>query len=121
MGPAFGFVGHWYYVGGFLGLAIGGVITGILLRLIRGFYDWGRHNESVVVIYPYLLSIGFGEAAATPMGWVTGLPFVLLPLIILLRLCQQTHIRKRKKRGMQDGGELEESRKRNREMERGID
>lgn len=81
MGPAFAFVGHWYYVAGFAGLLIGGLVTGALFRFIRGILDNGRGNESVQLLYPLLLGIGFGEAASTPWYWFYGLPFVLLPFL----------------------------------------
>jgi hypothetical protein len=89
MGPAFGFVGHWYYVAGFIGLAIGGLVTGILLRAIRAYYDLGQQNHGTMVIYPILASAGFFEAAATPLYWLCfNLPFLLLLFAPVLYACR---------------------------------
>ncbi len=84
MGPAFCFVGHWYYVGGFVGLIIGGSVTGILLRTIRGFHDVSPGNHGMIIVYPFLLSLGFAEAASTPWYWFYTLPFVLLPFLVVI-------------------------------------
>ncbi len=84
MGPAFCFVGHWYYVGGFVGLMIGGLTTGVLLRTIRSFHDLNPSNQGMIIIYPFLLSIGFAEAASTPWYWFYTLPFVLLPFLVVI-------------------------------------
>jgi len=89
MGPAFAFTGHWYYVGGLVGLMVGGVLTGVLFRFIRGFLDWSPQNHSVLITYPFLLSIGFSEAATTPGIWIFSLPFVLLPFIFVVYFCRE--------------------------------
>ncbi len=89
MGPAFCFVGHWYYVGGFIGLSLGGLLTGVLLRVIRAYFDLNEKNQGVTLLYPLLISIGFFEAAFTPLYWVFfSLPFLLFPLIVILALCR---------------------------------
>lgn len=89
MGPSFGFVGHWYYVGGFVGVIIGGIVTGILLRFIRGMFELNPKNQGVIVVYPFLLSIGFAEAASTPWYWFYTLPFVLLPFLAIIYFARE--------------------------------
>ncbi len=89
MGPAFCFVGHWYYVGGFFGLMLGGLFTGFLLRTIRAFFDVHADNQGVILLYPLLISIGFFEAAFTPLYWVFfSLPAIIIPLVVILFLCR---------------------------------
>lgn len=83
MGPAFTFAGHWYYVGGAVGLALGGLLTGLLLRLIRNVYERAFPSDGDIILYTMLFPIGFGEAVATPLGWITSLPLSLLPVFIL--------------------------------------
>jgi hypothetical protein len=90
MGPAFTFVGHWFYVGGPIGLIVGGLLTGVLFRAIRTIYDRGNRSEGDILIYVSLIGIGFSEAAATPFVWVSSLPFVLGPLVLILFLCRAT-------------------------------
>jgi hypothetical protein len=85
-GPSFTFVGHWYYVAGPLGMLIGGIMTGVLLRTIRGIYDRDPGNIGDWMVFTSLLFIGLGEAAATPLLFFTSLPFQLIPLVIALRL-----------------------------------
>jgi hypothetical protein len=88
MGPAFTFVGHWYYVGGPIGLIFGGLLTGVLFRIIRTIYDRGNRSEGDILIYVSLIGIGFSEAASTPLAWLSTLPFVLGPLALILFLCR---------------------------------
>ena len=87
-GPAFGFVGHWYYVAGPIGLLLGGLLTGILMRVIRTIYDRGKTSLAELMVYATLIYLGFNEAAATPLIWVFTLPFSLGPLILMLILCR---------------------------------
>ena len=89
MGPAFAFVGYWYLTGGFVALAVGGFVTGTLLRFIRTLYDVSPRNHSMLIIYPLLLPIGFLEAASTPWYWLFTYPFLLIPLVLLLRFIGQ--------------------------------
>jgi hypothetical protein len=88
MGPAFTFVGHWYYVAGPVGLIFGGLLTGVLFRIIRTIYDRGNRSEGDILIYVSLIGIGFSEAASTPLAWLSTLPFVLGPLALILFLCR---------------------------------
>jgi hypothetical protein len=88
MGPAFTFVGHWFYVGGPIGLILGGLITGVLFRTIRTIYDRGKGREGDILIYVSLIGLGFTEAAATPFGWLSTMPFLLGPLALILFLCR---------------------------------
>ena len=88
MGPAFTFVGHWFYVAGPIGLILGGLLTGVLFRTIRTIYDRGNRSEGDILIYVSLIGIGFSEAASTPLAWLSTLPFVLGPLALILFLCR---------------------------------
>lgn len=81
MGPAFTFAGHWYYVGGAFGLVFGGLLTGLLLRLIRHIYERAFPSEGDIILYTILVTIGFGEAAGTPLLFLTSLPILLVPLV----------------------------------------
>lgn len=95
MGPAFTFAGHWYYVGGPVGLILGGLITGSLLRIIRHVYDRsGGRSEGDIILYSALIQIGFMEVAATPLGWIYTLPLTLLPLLALFVFCTTRKTRK---------------------------
>ncbi len=95
MGPAFTFAGHWLYVGGPMGLILGGILTGVLFRTIRTIYDRGHRNEGDTFIYASLISIGFSEAASTPLAWVSTLPLALGPLVLILYLCRATSEKQR--------------------------
>ncbi len=86
-GPAFTFIGHWYYVLGPLGLIAGGLLTGVLLRFIRSLYDRCAGSEADILVYSQLIIIGFSEAAATPLYWLFSLPFSLLPILVLIKWC----------------------------------
>jgi hypothetical protein len=88
MGPAFTFVGHWYYVAGPFGLILGGLLAGVLFRLIRTLYDRDSGSEGGLLVYVSLISVGFSEAAATPLSWILTLPFVVGPLALILFLCR---------------------------------
>lgn len=95
-GPALTFTGHWFYVAGWLGMVLGGLITGILLRTIRSWYDQAAGNHSALIIYPFLLPIGFMEAASTPWYWVFYQPFVVLPFILVAYFCRENASRPKK-------------------------
>jgi len=84
MGPALTFAGHWYAVGGGVALMIFGFLTGVLLKSIRTIYDRSPGNEGDLLLFSALIPIGFSEAAATPLNWVFTLPFVLIPLVLIL-------------------------------------
>ncbi len=88
MGPALTFAGHWYYIGGPLALMAGGLFTGSLLRIIRNVYDRSGGSEGDLILYVMLITIGFGEAVATPLGWVYSLPLTLLPILVLFVICK---------------------------------
>lgn len=88
-GPAFTFAGVWYHVGGMLGLIVGGLYTGVLLRVIRTFLERSPRSEGAILIYPHLLMVGFFEAAFEPMEWTIRLPTNVLPLVVILYLCRQ--------------------------------
>ncbi|PPD49816.1 MAG: hypothetical protein CTY16_03075 [Methylobacter sp.] len=85
MGPAFSYIGHWYYVGGAVALVIAGIATGIFFRAIYSYYDYNSNSQGTVILYSLLIPIGFGEASTTPMSWVFTLPFILIPLGVVLR------------------------------------
>lgn len=89
-GPSFTFTGHWYYVGGPIGLIFGGLVTGILFRLIRTVYDRSPGSEGDVLLFASSMMIGFGEAVATPFLFLTSLPFQLGPLVVVLWLSRAT-------------------------------
>jgi hypothetical protein len=83
-GPAPGFVASWYYNAGALGLAIGGLLVGVLMRVIRGMYDRTGRNESYFIIYFLVGPLGFGEAVGHPFGFIYTLPLLLVPLVVML-------------------------------------
>lgn len=83
-GPSFGYIGHWYAVGGPLMLVVAGLFTGGLFRAIRSIYDRPGRNEGDLILYMVLVPIGFGEAAVVPMWWIFSLPLTLIPLLTLV-------------------------------------
>ena len=85
-GPSFTFLGHWFYVAGPLGVLLGGILTGVLLRTIRGIHDRDPGNASDMIVFTSLIAVGLAEAASTPLLFLTTLPFQLLPLVMALRL-----------------------------------
>jgi len=88
-GPAFTLVGHWYAIGGPIALALASFLTGTVFRTIRGIYDRSR-GEADAILYMMLGSIGFNEAAATPLFFLFTLPYTLLPVLLLFRICRIT-------------------------------
>jgi hypothetical protein len=88
-GPAPGFVASWYYNAGALGLLIGGLLVGIVLRVVRGAYDLAARNESYFIIYFLVGPVGFGEAVGHPFGFVYTLPLLLVPLAMMLFLIRR--------------------------------
>jgi hypothetical protein len=94
MGPSFTFVGHWYSVGGVLALAFASVLTGAAFRAVRGVYDRLPGSEGDIILYASLVPLGFGECAGEPLFFVFGLPFTIVPLIVLLRWCGRSDVAK---------------------------
>lgn len=88
MGPAFTFVGCWYYAGGLLAVIVAGILTGMFLRLIRTIYDRDPSNESNILFYSQVAMIGASEAIS-PLGWIFWFPFAIIPLLIFFRICRQ--------------------------------
>ncbi|MBA4388070.1 MAG: hypothetical protein C0404_08825 [Verrucomicrobia bacterium] len=88
MGPAFTFVGYWYYLGGYVALVLAAIGTGVLFRLVRGLFDRAPGNQGDVILYSQLYLFGFGEAATTPTGWLYSLPFTMLFLLLVFRFCK---------------------------------
>ena len=88
-GPSFTFAGHWYYAGGPVGLFLGGLLTGVIFRAIRAIRERDTKNIGDLLLYSQLLLIGFNEAAATPLYWLTILPFTVIPLLALLYFCRE--------------------------------
>ena len=84
-GPAFGFLGYWYHLGGFLGLLIGGLWTGFFLKFLRQIYKRNPNSEGNLILFLPLVLIGFKEAAATPFNWIFTLPFILIVLVLVLK------------------------------------
>jgi len=89
VGPAFTFVGHWYAIGGPIALILAGFLTGALFRCIRCIFDRRPGSEGDVLLYVMLLMIGFSEAASTPLFFLFGLPFHLIPVLLLFWLCRE--------------------------------
>jgi hypothetical protein len=58
MGPSFTFVGHWYSVGGALGLLFGGVLTGVMFRMFRSIYDRDSSNEGNLLLFSTFIGVG---------------------------------------------------------------
>jgi len=89
-GPAFGYIGHWYAVGGAVALVFAGLFTGGLFRAIRTILNRPEKREGDLVLYMVLIvPIGFGDAASTPLFWVFTLPLMLMPLLALVYLTRR--------------------------------
>jgi hypothetical protein len=89
-GPAFGYIGHWYAVGGAVALVFAGLFTGGLFRTIRTIFNRPEKREGDLVLYMLVIvPIGFGEAASTPLFWIFNLPLMLMPLLVLLYLTRR--------------------------------
>lgn len=88
-GPAFGFTGHWYAMGGLISLSLAGFVTGALFRAIRTGYYGMPCREGNTVLYLMLCPIGFGEAAGTPLFWLFSLPLLLAPVVLLTLFAKQ--------------------------------
>lgn len=88
-GPSFGYIGHWYAVGGGLMLVIAGFFTGSLLRAIRSIYDRSGGYGGDVVLFMVLSSIGFTDVTGVPFFWLFAVPLTLIPLIILVNLVKR--------------------------------
>lgn len=84
-GPAFPFAAYWYYALGIIGVILGAIATGILLRTIRQIHDRDPGTEGNLLVYALLLNVGFAEAASTPLAWVYVIPITLVPLVVALR------------------------------------
>lgn len=89
-GPSFTLVGHYYAIGGPFALILGGLFTGALLGLIRSYWDRFPQREGLLVVLPFVSSIGFFEATATPLFWIFTLPFALAPLLVSIHFCRET-------------------------------
>jgi hypothetical protein len=106
-GPSFGYVGHWYAVGGAVALVFAGLFTGGLFRAIRTIFNRPEKREGDLVLYMLVIvAIGFGDAASTPLFWIFTLPLMLMPLLVLVYL---TRRRDRKLRHALRNGALLES------------
>lgn len=90
-GPSPGYIASWLYIGGAVGLLVGGLLTGVFLRTLRGVYDRSQDNEGFLVLYLVLAPIGFGEATGHPFSWIYALPLLLLPLLLGLYLIKKKH------------------------------
>jgi hypothetical protein len=89
-GPAFGYIGHWYAVGGPIALVFAGLFTGGLFRAIRTIFNRPEKREGDLVLYMLvIMPIGFGDAASTPLFWIFTLPLILMPLLVLLYLTRR--------------------------------
>ena len=97
-GPALGFVGNWWHIGGPLALAIGGVLLGVLWRSIRMIYDRAAGSEGDILVYSQLIMLGYAEAGGDPFYWVYGLPLVMIPLLLIIYACRLQPVRGRRSR-----------------------
>jgi len=89
-GPSFGYIGHWYAVGGAVALVFAGLFTGGLFRAIRTIFNRPEKREGDLVLYMLVIvPIGFGEAASTPLFWILTLPPMLMPLLVLVYLARR--------------------------------
>jgi len=89
-GPAFGYIGHWYAVGGAVALVFAGLFTGGLFRAIRTILNRPERREGDLALYMLVIvPIGFGDAAATPLFWIFTLPLALMPLLVLVYLARR--------------------------------
>jgi hypothetical protein len=91
-GPSFGYIGHWYAVGGPFMLIAAGLFTGGLLRAIRSIYDRSGGSEGDIIIYMILSPVGFNDVTGVPLWWIFDFTLTLIPLLIAVNLV------KRKKR-----------------------
>lgn len=98
-GPAFGYIGHWYAVGGAVALVLAGLFTGGLFRAIRTIFNRPERREGDLVLYMLvIMPIGFGDAASTPLFWIFTLPLILMPLLVLLYLTRRRNKKRRQVR-----------------------
>jgi hypothetical protein len=94
-GPSFTFVGYWFHAGGAIGLFLGGLFTGSMMRWIRMYHDREPGSHGNLVFYLILLPIAFSDAATNPFWWVFSMAISILPLIIFLfwaRVRQESHV-----------------------------
>lgn len=94
-GPAFTFVGHWYAVGGIVGIVIASTLTGIMFRTIAGIYVRNPGNEGDLVLYSSIYLIAIGEAIATPLFFIFSLPYGLMPLLVVLYVSRSRNMVRR--------------------------
>jgi hypothetical protein len=89
-GPSFGYIGHWYAVGGAVALVLAGLFTGGLFRAIRTILNRPEKREGDLVLYMLVIvPIGFGDAAGEPLFWIFTLPLMLMPLLVLVYLTRR--------------------------------
>jgi len=87
MSPAMPFIGFWHLNGGVLGVIVGSVLTGMLLRAISEVFrnqEIGKEYRICVVIL-LGFQIGFTEGAATPLHWAFSVPLHFLVLYFVFK------------------------------------
>lgn len=87
-GPSFGYIGHWYAVGGWVVLILAGLVTGSLLRAIRSIYDRSEGRGGDLVLFMVMAPVGFLDVAGEPFFWMFTIPLTLIPLVILVYMAR---------------------------------
>ena len=87
-GPAPSLVGKWYYIGGALGIVIGGVWTGVFLQAIRK-YTLRYSGVARVILAVGFAPLGFSEMN-NPMLWpITWLPTTGVGILLIVILSRK--------------------------------
>lgn len=86
-GPAPGAVGKFYYIGGPIGVILGGLLTGIMMQFVY-YYTMRFSGVSQVFLAVSAAMLGFGEMN-NPMLWpITWLPTTGMGLVVALSMCR---------------------------------
>jgi hypothetical protein len=87
-GPASTFVGYWYYIGGWIGIIIGGVLTGWFFRAIEIYTDRQRDNPFAALLARIFCYAGFTHATA-PFDFFHVLAPMIPIFLVTAWLCRE--------------------------------